>query len=376
MRLLRLFATLACGLSLYSLALAQEATAQPESTTTTIGTISLELPAEWVALPGQGGAIIVSNVDLSQISGESYPDGTVIMQISNGLLDQLPPELLGEAPAAPAAILARIAQQQAIETEVGEVTVADRLLARLDTSDAQSDSVVYFLIYNEDKFAFILTASFAKGDLAAEESRLQAIMATIQTDVSAPIAEGALERYADLEQGQTEEGFYRLGSADAPAQIIELSSFSCSACRAFHDTVLPELLPLIAEGQLAFTYVSLFGIGGIPGGDAPARAAFCAGQQGRFWEYHDALFAWQDFGAFAFAFDRLLLGAQALELDAAAFESCLTSDEALPALDAARAYAASVEGFEGTPTILLNGQLVNWSPVPLFLEQIIAAAGE
>jgi protein-disulfide isomerase len=376
MRLLRLFASLACGLSLSSLALAQEVTPAPDTVTTAIGTISLELPAAWVALAGQGGAVIVSNVDLRQVQGDSYPPGTVIMQISNGLLDQLPAELRGEEPFSALAILTTIAAQQGIETEVSEVTVGETILASLDTSDAQGDSVVYFLLYDENKFAFILTASFIKGDLAAETERLQAIIASIQTDVSAPIAEGALERYAGIEQGLTEEGFYRLGSANAPAQIIEISSFSCSACRAFHDTVMPQLLPLIAEGKVAFTYVSLYGIGGIPGGDAPARAAFCAGEQGRFWEYHDALFAWQDFGAFAFAFDRLIEGAKGLELDAEAFETCLTSDEPVPALNAARAYAASVPGFQGTPTILLNGQLVNWSPVPLFLQQVNAAAGD
>ncbi|MCS6834837.1 MAG: DsbA family protein [Anaerolineae bacterium] len=374
MRSVRLLVSVAFGLSLSSLALAQESTPAPDTVTTSIGTISLELPTNWVALPGRDGAIIVSNVDLRRV-GNNYPPGTVIMQISNGPMNQLPAELRGDGSSA-VAVLAAIAAQQNITTEVDEVTVGETTLASLDTSDERGDSAIYFLIYGEDKFAFVLTASFVKGDLAAETERLQAIIASIQSDIAAPIAEDALERYAEIEQGLTDEGFYRLGRADAPAQIIEISSFSCPACRVFHDSAFPQLLPLIAEGKVAFIYVSLYGIGSIPGGDLPARAAFCAGQQGRFWEYHDALFGWQEFGAFAFAPDRLIEGAKALELDVEAFQTCLVSDDAALSLEAARAYAADVPGFQGTPTILLNGRQVNWSPVPFFLEQVRAAAGD
>jgi protein-disulfide isomerase len=129
---------------------------------------------------------------------------------------------------------------------------------------------------------------------------------------------------------------------------------------------------LIAEGKLAFTYVPLHSIGGIPGGDLPARAALCAGQQDKFWEYHDALFGWQDFGAFAFAYDRLIEGAVNLDLDASAFETCLNGEDTLPTLDAAQSFAQGTPGFTGTPTILLNGEIVNWSPIPALLEQINA----
>lgn len=376
MRVACLFASLAVGLSVSSLALAQESTPEPDTTTTTIGTISFELPKGWTALLGQNGAVLVSNVDLRLVQGDNYPSGGVAMQIIYGPLSQLLVELPSEEPLSAATILSAIAAQQEIQGTVSAIGEGETRLASFDVSDEQSDSVIYLLLYDEDKFALVLTVSFAKGDLAAETGRLQAIIASIQTDASAPIAEGALERYAGIEQGLTEEGFYRLGKADAMVQIIEMSSFSCSACRAFHDSAFPQLLPLIAEGKVSFTYVPLYGIGGIPGGDLPTRAAFCADQQGRFWEYHDALFGWQDFGAFAFAVDRLVEGAKSLDMDVGAFRTCLNSEDAVPTLEAARAYAASVPGFQGTPTILLNGQQVNWSPVPLFLEQVKAAIGD
>lgn len=345
------------------------------SVSTQVGTIRLDVPEAWIAVPGQGGAIIVSNYDLrlGEQAGGGYPAGTALMQISTGVLSQLPAEDFGELGADASALdyLTRIAElQEAGEVEVQEIVQDELSFAKLDTSTDENDNIIYFLRYAEDNFAFILTASFAKGDLEPITAEFERIIGTIERDVEAPIPDK--NDYSALPQSFSEEGFPVLGDPSAPVQIRELSSFSCSHCRDFHDTALPELLPLIAEGKLAFTYVPLHSIGGIPGGDSPARAAYCAGQQGKFWEYHDALFGWQDFTAFAFAYDRLTEGALNLELDMSAFETCLNSDEALPTLEAALSFAQSVPGFSGTPTILLNGEVVNWSPIPALLEQINA----
>lgn len=89
-----------------------------------------------------------------------------------------------------------------------------------------------------------------------------------------------------------------------------------------------------------------------------AQAAECANDQGRFWDYHDVLFANQEGkNRGAFLSENLKRFAEALALDGMAFDSCLDSGK----------YASKVtddtdearqQGVNATPTILVNGQEV------------------
>lgn len=89
-----------------------------------------------------------------------------------------------------------------------------------------------------------------------------------------------------------------------------------------------------------------------------AQAAECANDQGRFWDYHDVLFANQEGkNRGAFLSENLKRFAEALALDGTAFDSCLDSGK----------YASKVtddtdearqQGVNATPTILVNGQEV------------------
>lgn len=102
-----------------------------------------------------------------------------------------------------------------------------------------------------------------------------------------------------------------------------------------------------------------------------AQAAECASDQGRLWDFHDTLFANQrgrDQGAFSS--ENLKRFAEALELETAAFDSCLDSGK----------YASKVRedteagrqlGVTSVPTILVNGQPVSWH-----LDEVRAAIQE
>ncbi len=89
-----------------------------------------------------------------------------------------------------------------------------------------------------------------------------------------------------------------------------------------------------------------------------AQAAECANDQGRFWDYHDVLFANQEGkNRGAFLSENLKRFAEALALDGMAFDSCLDSGK----------YASKVrddtdearqQGVNATPTILVNGKEV------------------
>ena len=90
-----------------------------------------------------------------------------------------------------------------------------------------------------------------------------------------------------------------------------------------------------------------------------AEAARCAGDQEYFWEYHDLIFANVDNpnvpGLTRASFD---LFAQYLDLDMDAFGTCMDEHTHLAAVNESRQQASAL-GVSGTPTILLNGEIVS-----------------
>lgn len=103
-----------------------------------------------------------------------------------------------------------------------------------------------------------------------------------------------------------------------------------------------------------------------------AEASECANDQGKFWEYHDALFANQSGeNQGAFSRERLKLLALQLRLDPAAFDPCLDTSQKHDLVAADTAFAQSL-GVRSTPTFVVNGQpLVGGQPFEVF-QQILA----
>lgn len=89
-----------------------------------------------------------------------------------------------------------------------------------------------------------------------------------------------------------------------------------------------------------------------------AEAARCAEDQGAFWDYHDLIFYNIDNPALTgLSRESFALFAQYLDLDMAAFETCMDERTHQDAVIADRE-AATAEGVRGTPTILLNGEII------------------
>ena len=178
--------------------------------------------------------------------------------------------------------------------------------------------------------------------------------------VEAPVSEQSVTSYADIPQSVTAEGFPLLGNPDAPVQVSEFSSFDCPHCGVFYQDVTPMLIARAGAGEVAFTYLPLYGTGGIANGQGAARAALCAGEQDAFWVYHGALFDWQQtYGNQAYASNRLRSGILNLDLDADEWDACMNSDRPDQVLREANILASRTEGMRGTPTVLVNGQIVN-----------------
>jgi protein-disulfide isomerase len=88
-----------------------------------------------------------------------------------------------------------------------------------------------------------------------------------------------------------------------------------------------------------------------------AEAAECANAQGRFWEYHDVLFANQsETGLVVYSDDALKNYAEVLDLDTAAFDQCLESGEHADDVQAETREGQS-RGVASTPMFYINGEL-------------------
>ena len=93
-----------------------------------------------------------------------------------------------------------------------------------------------------------------------------------------------------------------------------------------------------------------------PESKSAAEASECADEQGKFWEYHDKLFASQaGENQGAFSNDKLKKFAADLKLDTAKFNACLDSGKYSSVVEK-ETLAAQSMGVQGTPAFLVNGQ--------------------
>ncbi len=98
-----------------------------------------------------------------------------------------------------------------------------------------------------------------------------------------------------------------------------------------------------------------------------AQAAECAADQGKFWQYHDLLFARQaGENQGAFTKDKLIGFARELKLDMVKFEPCLKNDQTLARVQA-DVQEGQAAGVRGTPSFFINQTpLVGAQPIEAF----------
>ena len=163
------------------------------------------------------------------------------------------------------------------------------------------------------------------------------------------------------------------GDKNAPITIIEFSDYQCPFCGRFFQQTLPQIEDnYIKTGKVKIIYRD-FPLSFHPEAQKGAEAAECAGEQGKYWEMHDKIFANQD----AMSIASYKSWASELKLDANKFNSCLDSGK----------YASEVQkdfddgskaGVSGTPTFFIGNDkdgyvtLVGAQPYQAFQQAIEA----
>jgi protein-disulfide isomerase len=165
-----------------------------------------------------------------------------------------------------------------------------------------------------------------------------------------------------------------MGDPNAPVKIVEYSDFQCPICLNFYQQVEPQIVTeYISTGKIFFTYRSM---GDWIGSEsvAAAEAAYCAGDQNKFWEYHDILFTnWTGENVGDFRSRRLIAFAENLGLDMNAFRSCFNSHKYSQKVSQDRADGEKA-GVAGTPTFFMNGTKYDGAPAYSPLKAAIDAA--
>jgi protein-disulfide isomerase len=191
-----------------------------------------------------------------------------------------------------------------------------------------------------------------QGDLAALRTDVRALQAEQQQIIA------RLDELKQILQGNGQpppvsslsvRGEMFRGDSGARVAIIEYADFECPYCSEYERKTFPQLLTdYIETGKVKYFYRDL----PLPGharAMPAAHAARCAGEQGKYWEMHDSLFAKQN----ALSGPALLDRAQTLGLDTARFTECQASAKYTADIQKNITEAQKM-GIDGTPTFFLG----------------------
>lgn len=167
-----------------------------------------------------------------------------------------------------------------------------------------------------------------------------------------------------------------VGDVNSPAKIEVFEDFQCPACVRFTQDIEPLVISQLVETGKAYyvfhNYPFLDRNSTTKESQDSANASLCANEQGKFWEYHDTLFAnWNGENEGNLSKDRLIQFASAVELNVDDFTACVNENRYANDVQASFDLGNSM-GVSGTPSVFVNGQQIAPGYIPSF-EDIAAA---
>jgi len=140
------------------------------------------------------------------------------------------------------------------------------------------------------------------------------------------------------------------GAAKPLVTIVEFSDFECPFCKQVQSSLKQIVESYGREVRLVFKHLPLEGHrNSLPA----ARAVYCAAEQDRFWQFHDALFAAGNLSPPVF--EQI---ASELGLGLPKFQECVASERSRAAV-VKDIEAARLLRIESTPSFVVNGRVIN-----------------
>jgi protein-disulfide isomerase len=254
-------------------------------------------------------------------------------------------------------IVARLLETEARAQSVSVEEIRQRLtrgeiaVTRAQVEDAYAQNASFFASMSPDeareRLRLDLETQARMRNYRAGLEALRKKWSVVVNFVAPPLA-------AELDDGLSPAK----GATKAAVTILEFSDFECPFCRQVQDTLKQITERYGDDVRLVFKHLPSEGH---RNSLAAARAAYCAGEQDRFWQFHDALFAAKELSS-------EFLGelASSLGLGHEKFAECFSAERSRTAvvrdIEAARRYR-----IDSTPSFLINGKLVKGAlPLPEF----------
>lgn len=154
------------------------------------------------------------------------------------------------------------------------------------------------------------------------------------------------------------------GGLKAPVTIVEFSDFSCPYCRQAESTINEILAKNHGKVRVGYRDFPLRQLH--PQAQLAAEASRCAGEQGKYWEYHDLLFA----NIAKQSRDDLIGQAHSLNLDEKQFDACLSSGRYKPQIEQ-DIQLGTRSGVVVTPAFFINGIFLSGAQPATAFQKII-----
>jgi len=234
--------------------------------------------------------------------------------------------------------------QQMSATELTQKLIPDRVEipeSRIEREYAENASG--FTDVREDEARMRIRAELeAQERLQQYRANVEALRAKARVQISLAAPEQPRVTFAPTKLTR--------GREDAPVTVVEFSDFQCPYCRKASATV-HQLVERYGDNvRIQFKQ---FPLSIHPNAFPAARASVCAAEQGRFWEYHDRLFATGEATP-----DALAEAATSVGLDAQRFKGCMASEASAEAVRQDMREGSKL-GIRGTPTFFVNGIAMN-----------------
>ncbi len=157
-----------------------------------------------------------------------------------------------------------------------------------------------------------------------------------------------------------------LGAENPKVTVVEFSDFACPFCKAS--------FPAMRELGVRYKDSVKIIFRDWPAHDnsiALTMGAYCAGEQGKFWDMHDKLFQYQS-DTFGSNKNDITALAQQLGIDNDQFQNCVDTQKYLPQIRANFRDSQTL-GVRGTPTWYINGEKIEGARTVTELEQLISS---
>lgn len=317
-------------------------------------------PQTTSAQPNGNGSAVVARVDGTAITEEDLRSkaGPELARLESQMYD-----------------LKRRTLDELIATRLLEAE-ASRRGVTVDALEAEEVTARVAPVTEDELAAFINTnRQRIRGDADALRPQIREFLTQQKRDARRTEFVDALRESASVSVALEEPSVFRAsidldgapirGTVDAPVTIVEFSDFHCPFCRSVQTTLTTLLDRYEGKVRLAYKHLPLDALH--PTARRVSEASWCAQQQGRFWEFHDAVYAAGGSDASDAALQQFAGKAQ---LDHDAFTACLAGPEAARAVDADVSEGRGLD-LNGTPGFFINGrELHGAQPLEAFVRVI------